>query len=69
MMKPKNWQPPGTSLMLYQVLISKISKRRDERSWESGSWRGTSLVACTAEMATAMRFGFVTLETRWLFPF
>ena len=66
MIKPKNWQPPGTSLMLYQVLISK---RRDQRSWEIGSWRGTSLVACAAEMATAMRFGFVTLETRRLFPF
>ncbi|CAL1128595.1 unnamed protein product [Cladocopium goreaui] len=45
-------QPAGTSLMLYQVLITK---RKDERSWEIGSWRGTSLVACSAEMATAMQ--------------
>jgi len=44
-------QPAGTSLMLYQVLVTK---RKDERSWEIGSWRGTSLVPCSAEMATAM---------------
>ena len=31
-------QPAGTSLVLYQVLITK---RKDERSWEIGSWRGT----------------------------
>ena len=41
-------QTAGTSLMLYQVLITK---RKDERSWEIGSWRGTSLVPCAAEMA------------------
>ena len=61
-------QPAGTSLMLYQVLITK---RKDERSWEIGSWRGTSLVPCSAEMATAMSLGCMMfpLAVAFLLPF
>ena len=61
-------QPAGTSLMLYQVLITK---RKDERSWEIGSWRGTSLVPCSAEMATALSPGctMFPLAVPFLLPF
>ena len=61
-------QTAGTSLMLYQVLITK---RKDERSWEIGSWRGTSLVPCSAEMATALSLGCMMfpLAIPFLLPF
>jgi len=60
MSKPKNWQRSQLEVL--------ITKRKDERWWEIGSWRSTSLVACTAEMATAMCLGCMMLHTRWLFP-
>ena len=42
---------PGTCVMLYQVLISK---RKEENSWEIGSWRGTTIVPCSTDMATML---------------
>ena len=48
-------QQPGACVMLYQVLISK---RKDENSWEIGSWRGTTLQPCSSDMA-------IVLELSW----
>ena len=45
---------PGTCVMLYQVLISK---RKEENSWEIGSWRGTTIVPCSTDMATMLHLG------------
>ena len=44
-------QQAGTCLMLYQVLISKC---KDENSWEIGSWRGTTILPCSPEMAAVL---------------
>ena len=47
-------QAAGACLMLYQVLISK---RKDENSWEIGSWRGTTILPCSPEMVAVLRLG------------
>jgi len=65
-------QQPGACLMLHQVLISK---RKDENSREICSWRRTTILPCSPEMATVLYlscsaciffgrlFDFVTLLT------
>jgi hypothetical protein len=47
-------QAASACLMLYQVLISK---RKDENSWEIGSWRGTTILPCSPEVATVLCLG------------
>lgn len=42
-------QPIGQPLLLYQVLVTK---RKDMQSWELMSWRGTSIQACPADIAS-----------------